>query len=179
MSGVLVLDCTETPVGYATLRSAVKKIVKQKAFPMAGATIIATYYTSAGAIEIPSIIKLSVVVPVWKFNNTKYPSKSLILARDDYTCQYCGRTKAELKKGEILTIDHVKPQSSFDKPEQANTWTNQVTACFKCNNKKDNKSLAECGMTLLKKPVRPNTITFTLYNKLTAEQKEIVQRYYG
>lgn len=78
-----------------------------------------------------------------------------LFVRDHYTCQYCGRKKHELKKGEILTRDHIHPLEKGGK----NEWLNVVTACNTCNNKKANYYLEQAyemwGMTLLSKPKVP------------------------
>ena len=71
-----------------------------------------------------------------------------LFRRDHYMCAYCGNIFKEL----VLTRDHVIPRSrgGVDK------WTNCVTACDKCNHKKDDKLLEECGMQLLYVPYAPN-----------------------
>ena len=76
--------------------------------------------------------------------NELAPTKHNIFRRDANTCQYCGSKKD-------LTIDHVVPVSKGGK----NTWTNMVTACHKCNNKKGDKSLEDIGFTLKSTPRKP------------------------
>jgi 5-methylcytosine-specific restriction endonuclease McrA len=78
-------------------------------------------------------------------------SQKNLFIRDANTCQYCNRHKAELKKGEFMTRDHVLPRAKGGKDE----WTNVVTACSKCNNKKADYLLSEIGMSLLKQPKTP------------------------
>lgn len=58
-----------------------------------------------------------------------------VFKRDNFTCQYCGRSAPEAK----LQADHVIPQSKggSDKPY------NLITSCFKCNNGKWDKLLPE------------------------------------
>lgn len=56
-----------------------------------------------------------------------------ILDRDNYTCQYCGRSAPEVK----LEIDHKTPWSKGGKT----TKDNLVTACFDCNRGKSDKIL--------------------------------------
>lgn len=62
-------------------------------------------------------------------------SKKTILARDDYTCVYCGAT------GGKMTIDHIIPQSKGGE----NSWSNMATSCRPCNSHKADKSLEEVG----------------------------------
>ena len=68
----------------------------------------------------------------------------MIYKRDGNKCQYCGSTKE-------LSIDHVYPKSKGGR----DTWENLVTACTKCNIKKGDKLLEECGMVLVRKPRAP------------------------
>lgn len=48
-----------------------------------------------------------------------------VFTRDKFTCQYCGRTGAEV----ILEIDHVLPQAAGG----TNDLGNLMTACHPCN----------------------------------------------
>lgn len=57
-----------------------------------------------------------------------------ILARDGYTCAYCGRKGSAKVK---LEIDHVTPES-WGGPTTAN---NLVTSCARCNNRKSDLNL--------------------------------------
>ncbi len=71
-------------------------------------------------------------------------SPRALYKRDNYTCQYCNKKK----KSDELSIDHVIPRSK----NGATSWENCVTACFKCNNKKSDRTLKETGYTLNVKP---------------------------
>jgi 5-methylcytosine-specific restriction endonuclease McrA len=72
-------------------------------------------------------------------------SRRNILLRDSFMCQYCGSKN-------MLTVDHVMPASKGGKWD----WTNLVTACNKCNNKKGSKTLKQLGWKLKKAPVEPS-----------------------
>jgi 5-methylcytosine-specific restriction endonuclease McrA len=71
--------------------------------------------------------------------------------RDNYTCQYCGRTKGQLYHKEKMTRDHIHPKDLGGTDE----WMNIALSCNTCNNKKGNKTLAQCNMKLLKEPTVP------------------------
>jgi hypothetical protein len=58
----------------------------------------------------------------------------LILDRDNFTCQYCGRKPPEVR----LEVDHIMPESRGG----ANDSTNLITACFDCNRGKNVKHLS-------------------------------------
>ncbi len=61
-----------------------------------------------------------------------------VLARDGYTCQYCGRYGQAVR----LEIDHIVPVSKGG----TNDVKNLVTACFDCNRAKGTRLLDEAGM---------------------------------
>ena len=53
----------------------------------------------------------------------------------------------------MLTVDHVFPKSRGGEK----SWTNLVTACKKCNQKKGCRTPKECGMIPIRKPTKPKT----------------------
>ena len=61
-----------------------------------------------------------------------------VLARDEYTCRYCGRYGPAVR----LEIDHLKPFSKGG----TNDTKNLLTACFECNRAKGARLLDEAGM---------------------------------
>jgi 5-methylcytosine-specific restriction endonuclease McrA len=88
-----------------------------------------------------------------------------LFARDNNTCQYCGRKKGELRHGESLTRDHVYPRDLGGK----DTWENVVTACNSCNNKKANYTLDSLGWKELKTLSAPSI--FELWSKQNKKHK--------
>lgn len=78
-------------------------------------------------------------------------SVNALLRRDNWTCQYCGRRKQELRRTEFLTRDHVFPVSRGGEDR----WENVALACNTCNNKKSDKTPAEANMVLLRVPFAP------------------------
>lgn len=83
-----------------------------------------------------------------RLNKTPSLTNPELFRRDHYMCAYCGNIFKSLN----LTRDHVIPRSKGG-PDK---WTNCVTACEKCNHKKDDHLLEECGMQLLYVPYAPN-----------------------
>ncbi|OHB75704.1 MAG: hypothetical protein A2Z34_08550, partial [Planctomycetes bacterium RBG_16_59_8] len=96
-------------------------------------------------VLVPKVIRL-VTYDRMPMREVKFTRKN-ILARDGNRCQYCGKRASPSK----LTIDHVIPKSRRGET----VWNNVVTACHKCNAKKGNRTPAESGMKLLKKPEAP------------------------
>jgi len=89
-----------------------------------------------------------------------------LFIRDQYTCQYCGRNKQQLKSSEFLTRDHVMPRHIGGR----DIWENVVTCCNSCNNKKAYHLLEDINMTLLKIPTAP-----TIFELWTRQQKKFQQ----
>lgn len=79
---------------------------------------------------VPSIV----VTKGFKNNKRKVEfSKSNVVLRDDYQCQYCDGHF----KGSALTLDHVIPKSKGGREN----WLNMVAACDPCNGSKGSKPL--------------------------------------
>jgi 5-methylcytosine-specific restriction endonuclease McrA len=87
-----------------------------------------------------------------------------LFIRDQYTCQYCGRSKQQIRNSEFLTRDHVIPRHIGGK----DIWENVVTCCNSCNNKKAYHLLEDINMTLLKIPTAP-----TIFELWTRQQKRL------
>lgn len=79
-------------------------------------------------------------------------SRYNIYARDNCTCQYCGR---KLPRHE-LNLDHVIPRSR----DGTSTWENVVCSCQECNRRKGGKTPQEARMNLLRKPYKPKWTPF-------------------
>lgn len=99
-------------------------------------------------VKSPSII----AIKGGGFNPAKHAKVALtndtLFQRDRHVCAYCG-DKMDSRK---LSRDHIIPVSRGG----LNKWTNVVTACKKCNTKKNNHMLDEVSMKLLYVPYEPN-----------------------
>jgi 5-methylcytosine-specific restriction endonuclease McrA len=97
-------------------------------------------------VEVASIIALKSKF-VYKPRVPSLCSRNLF-RRDLNLCAYCGVRFQEKN----LTKDHIIPVSRGGQ----NTWTNLVTACTRCNGKKDDRTPEQAGMPLLYVPYVPN-----------------------
>jgi 5-methylcytosine-specific restriction endonuclease McrA len=86
-------------------------------------------------VEVASIIALKSKF-VYK-NRTPTLTNRNLFRRDLGLCAYCGHKFSE----KDLTKDHIHPVSKGG----GTTWTNCVTACTRCNNKKDAKTLDQAN----------------------------------
>lgn len=104
--------------------------------------------TASGELMAPSVLKMRYMVkrPLPRLRLSRHS----ILARDNYTCQYCG------VRGKDLTIDHVLPRWAGG-PQ---TWENLVACCRKCNLKKGDKTPQQANMKLRTTPRRPSFIPY-------------------
>lgn len=97
--------------------------------------------------QLPSIIRLKGYVRIKREGVVRFCREN-IYKRDRYTCQYCLLQFQHYD----LTLDHVVPASKGGKK----SWTNIVTACRDCNQRKADKSLREVDMQLRQKPREPS-----------------------
>ena len=148
---VLVLNNDYEPLNVCNMRRAIVLVYLGKAEVLH--TNHAVVRTLNGSFDSPSVVKL--------LYHVKRPmpelrlSRRSILARDNYTCQYCGHQARD------LTIDHVVPKRTGGK----STWENLVCCCRRCNTKKGDKTLERAGMSLQKQPRRPRYVPFISLTK--------------
>ena len=149
-SQVLVLNLNYEPLNICSYRRALGLIFLEKA------TVLETngelLRSERIQMHMPTVVRLNYLV------KRPHPelriSRRSILARDNFTCQYCGRQTGP------LTIDHVIPRVSGG----THTWENLVCSCIQCNNTKGNRTPAEAGMKLLRPPRRPRFVPHLSYS---------------
>jgi 5-methylcytosine-specific restriction endonuclease McrA len=152
-TSVLILNANYEPIHVCDIRRAMGLMLTEKAdLVMNGRGIM---HTASATFPIPSIIRLQKMV------HAPHPQVPLnrreIFRRDNYTCQYCGKTTP------ILTIDHVIPRHLNGK----HTWENVVAACPACNHRKGGRTLEESGMHLLHTPkIPPQTASYVFAKQL-------------
>jgi 5-methylcytosine-specific restriction endonuclease McrA len=151
MGGVLVLNATYEPLSIVSVRRAIVLLLKEKA-EIVEATE-AYLRAERVSLPVPAVIRLVCYVRIPQ--RLALPlSRRTVLARDQYTCQYCGAQPGRAQ----LTLDHVVPRSRGGQTH----WENVVTACRSCNQRKGNRTPQEAGLTLRGRPRRPRYIALTL-----------------
>ena len=123
-STVLLLNSTYEPLHMMNWKRATVLVLKNKAHVVSNRTIRLKNY-----VKIPQVKMVA-----------SKPTRTLILKRDNHTCQYCEYT------GPKLTLDHILPKSRGGQ----DTWNNLVTSCLECNNCKDNRTPEEWAVALSK-----------------------------
>jgi 5-methylcytosine-specific restriction endonuclease McrA len=96
-------------------------------------------------VLVPRIVRLTRFDKL-PLQTVRFNRKNLF-ARDDHTCQYCGRTEPTNQ----LSLDHVIPRSHGG----PTTWENIVCCCLRCNSRKGGRTPKEARMKLLSSPSKP------------------------
>lgn len=152
---VLRLNKAGTPIAWLNWQETATLVAKNQVIWSLGEVVITVYgginnMGERSKLELPSIVACDGKIE----EKTFVPSLSnpLLFARDQGVCMYCGQGHPTHE----LSRDHVVPTSKGGK----DIWTNCVTACRRCNNRKGNKTPEQAGMELLAVPFVPNRYEF-------------------
>ncbi|MBI3912654.1 MAG: HNH endonuclease [Chloroflexi bacterium] len=157
MNAVLVLNATYEPLNIVSVQRAIVLLLKDKAEVVEAAQ--QKIRAERLAMDWPLVIRLVTFVPIPR--RLPLPlSRRTVLARDLYTCQYCGGRPHKTE----LTIDHVIPRSRGG----TTLWENVVTACGPCNRRKGDRTPEEARMKMLSHPVRPRFLAIVLMGEANA-----------
>jgi 5-methylcytosine-specific restriction endonuclease McrA len=159
VSQVLVLNTTYEPLNVVSMRRAVVLLLKEKAEIVEAAE--ALLRSERLTLPVPVVIRLVYYVRIPR--RFALPlSRRTVLARDHYTCQYCGAQPGKAN----LTVDHVMPRSNGGDT----SWDNVTTACGPCNRRKGNRTPEEARMPLQRQPRRPRYLALTLLEGASAPE---------
>jgi 5-methylcytosine-specific restriction endonuclease McrA len=153
---VLKLNADYTPVAVVTWMDALLLLMDGKAEFVSGFN---RYVRSPSvSFQVPAVIRLNQYV---KGLGKVMCTRENILARDQYTCQYCGvrpRTSLDRPDYQQLTLEHVVPRVKAVKGKvflpwlnawrNVSSWENLVCACYRCNNSKSDTPLERSGKKL-------------------------------
>lgn len=174
MAGCLALNASFEPLTLVPLRRALRLVIDGKAEIVE--TVKNQYIRSEKLVyPKPAVIRLTRFIHVpHKFR--RQVTNTFLFARDNYTCQYCGRRQNALKGREFLTRDHIIPLSRGG----LNIWTNVLTACSGCNTRKADRLLSEIGMKPLTTPSEPHFVHLSwAVRRLTPNQAKYIEMFYG
>jgi 5-methylcytosine-specific restriction endonuclease McrA len=96
---------------------------------------------------LPAVVRMKRFAPYRRRNTARF-SRQHVFMRDDHTCQYC----LETFTAKELTLDHVVPIVRGGRT----TWSNVVTSCSACNQRKGSKTPAEAGFHHFEMPAEPD-----------------------
>lgn len=147
---VLVLNASYEPLNVCTLRRALVLILKEKAEVLEHGA--APLRSETLTLDRPQVIRLINFVRVPRTIHRRRITRKAVLARDKWTCQYCGSNRPG------LTVDHVIPRSRGGE----SVWENIVASCAPCNRKKGNRLPREISMHPANRPRPPGPTVFIL-----------------
>ena len=172
--GCLALNASFEPLTILPVERALRLVFDGKA-EVLEADDARIFRSERERIAAPLVVRLNRFVHVPR-RFRRQVTNTFLFARDGYRCQYCGRHRGALRGREFLTRDHVMPMSRGG----ANTWSNVVTACSGCNNRKASHLPEECGMHLLKHPHEPNYVELVwAVRRVTQVQAKYIAMFYG
>src|SRR5215212_101667 len=145
---VLVLNASYEPINVCTLKRAAVLVLKEKAEVLEESD--GALHSERLVMQRPMVIRLITYVRVPRDAHRRKITRKAVLARDSWTCQYCGSRKPG------LTVDHVIPRSRGGK----SVWENIVASCAPCNRKKGSKTPHEASMHPRSSPRPPGPTVF-------------------
>ena len=164
MSSVLVLNATYEPLSIISVRRAVVLLLKEKAEIVEAAE--AELRSAHVSMPMPLVIRLIYYVRI-PYRVSLPVTRRTVLARDHYTCQYCGKQPAR----KDLTVDHILPRSRGGHT----SWDNVVTACQCCNGHKGSRTPEEASMKLRATPAQPRYVALALVE--SSDTRQVWRKY--
>jgi hypothetical protein len=150
---VLALDISGVPRDWISYDKAIEYYAKDLVAWELGETVAKYHggYKPDGTrsyLETSSIIAVKGSASDFSKRGKVILTNSTLFARDRNICGYCGNhfVRADLSR------DHIVPKFLGGQDE----WTNVITSCISCNQKKGCKTLEKSGMQLKFLPYEPN-----------------------
>jgi 5-methylcytosine-specific restriction endonuclease McrA len=145
MADTLVLNLAWQPIDRISWQLAIQAVVSGRA------EVIDHYEdwtvrSPSSSWKVPSIIRF--LTRVFFYRRGVRFNRHNVWLRDKGACAYCQKSVSSRE----FTFDHVVSKKNGGKT----TWDNIVVACFPCNQKKGDKTLAEARMKIHTKPHRPS-----------------------
>lgn len=166
MRNALLLNADYTPLGVVNWQRAICLVMEGKVRRVVDYANLSVRSPSL-SVDLPAVVSLPRYIS--GAQGAMKLSRRTILARDQFTCQYCGlRLSSRVGSPlEQLTIDHVVPRSAAVRGQvrtaagvwvPVHDWANVVTACKPCNHRKGARTPSGAGMPLRSVPARPGTM---------------------
>ena len=150
---VLRTDVSGMPLEWINYQEATKLYSSEQVAYSCGEPLYVIHGGINAKSGIPSAIEINSIIATYGSNKSLHESyvpplnNQTLFKRDAYLCLYCG----ERYDRRELSRDHVTPISQGG----SDCWSNVVTACKRCNNKKANYNPEQVGMELLAVPFIP------------------------
>ena len=147
-SRVLVLNASYEPINVCNIRRATVLVLKERAEVLERGE--GALHSERLVFQRPCVIRLIRYVRVPRDVHRRKITRKAVLARDAWTCQYCGSQSGG------LTVDHVIPRSRGGE----SVWENIVASCAPCNRKKADLTPREARMHPRSRPRPPGPTVF-------------------
>ncbi|MBN1487149.1 MAG: HNH endonuclease [Anaerolineae bacterium] len=172
MSNVLLLNWSYEPLAVITRRRALSLMLRGRVVAACDESV--EIYGASDIFSIPSVIRLRRYVNVPQ--RGAHWSRRAVLRRDMYTCAYCGAQPGDKQMGQVLTlqdftVDHIMPVSRGGQ----STWGNTVCACWRCNQRKADRTPHEVYMRLLWEPKIPRVTYLVISGEIPAAWKTYLE----
>lgn len=172
MVSVLLLNASYEPLRVIDLRRAMGLLFAQKV-ELVESVRGRELRSPTTRHPMPSVLRLHRYVNV-PHRQARW-SRRAVFIRDGYTCAYCG---AKLT-AHTATLDHIIPQwECRARGIPANTWTNTVTACVRCQTRKGGRSMHDAGLRFHRpdfEPRIPRTRYLVLSSDIAPEWRQYIQ----
>ena len=145
---VLVLNASYEPINVCNLRRATVLVLKDRAEVIERGE--GALHSEHLIFPRPCVIRLVRYVRIPRDVHRRKITRKAVLARDAWTCQYCGTQATG------LTVDHVIPRSRGGE----SVWENIVASCGPCNRKKGSMTPREAKMHPRRHPRPPGPTVF-------------------
>ena len=174
---ILKLDVAGNPTSWINYEEAIRLYTNDRvitslgteSFVFRGGTCARTNQRSIITVGSILLTRGRVKARIAGNNFVPHLTNRALFRRDGHICLYCG----EKFRSTLLTRDHVLPISRGGH----DSWENVVTACFRCNNQKGNKTPEEWGgRKLLAVPYVPNKAEYLFLQnrRIIADQQEFL-----
>ena len=145
---VLVLNASYEPINVCNLRRATVLVLKERAEIIERGE--GALHSERLVFDRPCVIRLIRYIRIPRDVHRRKITRKAVLARDAWTCQYCGHQATG------LTVDHVIPRSRGGQ----SVWENIVASCAPCNRRKGNLTPREARMHPRSHPRPPGPTVF-------------------
>jgi 5-methylcytosine-specific restriction endonuclease McrA len=168
MERVILLNSDYSYLNIIDWRKAVCFVFKKKVEVVSATSRKVSNPDRTFEMFVPKVLRLIQLVRTVYKRKAVFSARNLF-ARDNHTCQYCGKRKTN------LTIDHIVPKSRGGKTG----FENCVAACKECNGRKADRTLAEAGMRIRISPYHPMLIELTFKHMRKLGLDKVMQELAG
>lgn len=179
---VLRTDAAGMPLEWIDFREAVRIYYLEQVAYSYGSPLYRIYGGHNALSKRRSVIEVNSIIATLGDSNAAHKARThyvpplnnqTLFARDAQLCMYCGHQFPA--RG--LSRDHIIPLSRGGR----DIWTNVVTACKRCNNRKAGQTPEQAGLELLAVPFTPTHAEYIYLQgkRVLADQMEFLLAHFS